>query len=285
MAEPVINANDPGVAVAPTDTDAHNAAMIAKVDAADAAAKLAAGGVKPEVPAAPVRPDNVPEKFWDAATGKVNTEALLKSYSELEKGRGKVADPAVVETPEARAAADALAVKATADKAAAQSAGVDLPALATEFAENNGSLTEKSYEDLAAKGYDRTLVDGYIAGQLALNQSAEVSALAIVGGKENYGKMIQWAAATLTASEQDAFDKSVMLGGEHTKLAVAGLKSKYESVNGIEPSLIGGKQGGRATQGYTSRAEMTQDMKDPRYAKDPAYRASVLAKLDASPNL
>lgn len=31
------------------------------------------------------RPDDVPEKFWDAETGSVRTEALLKSYGELEK--------------------------------------------------------------------------------------------------------------------------------------------------------------------------------------------------------
>lgn len=38
---------------------------------------------------APVRPDNVPEKFWNAETGTVNTEALLASYTELEKTRSK----------------------------------------------------------------------------------------------------------------------------------------------------------------------------------------------------
>src|SRR5919202_193006 len=34
------------------------------------------------------RPADVPEKFWDAATGTIRTEALLKSYAELERKLG-----------------------------------------------------------------------------------------------------------------------------------------------------------------------------------------------------
>ena len=33
----------------------------------------------------PERPAHVPEKFWDADTGRIRTEALLKSYAELER--------------------------------------------------------------------------------------------------------------------------------------------------------------------------------------------------------
>lgn len=35
------------------------------------------------------RPDNVPEKFWDAEKGAVNVDAVLKSYGELEKSLTK----------------------------------------------------------------------------------------------------------------------------------------------------------------------------------------------------
>ncbi len=36
-------------------------------------------------PAMPQRPDDIPEKFWDPATGAVRVETLLKSYAELER--------------------------------------------------------------------------------------------------------------------------------------------------------------------------------------------------------
>lgn len=43
-------------------------------------------------PAAPVRPDFLPEKFWDAEKGEPRLEGLAKSYGELEKTRGKSLD-------------------------------------------------------------------------------------------------------------------------------------------------------------------------------------------------
>jgi hypothetical protein len=44
----------------------------------------AAPGIDPRA----ARPTGVPEKFWDAETGAVRTEALLKSYLELERKLG-----------------------------------------------------------------------------------------------------------------------------------------------------------------------------------------------------
>ncbi|HEY8612093.1 MAG TPA: hypothetical protein VIL69_12460 [Roseomonas sp.] len=38
-----------------------------------------------EAPARPERPEEVPEKFWDAERGALRVDALLKSYRELEK--------------------------------------------------------------------------------------------------------------------------------------------------------------------------------------------------------
>ena len=40
--------------------------------------------------ARPARPAGVPEKFWDAESGAMRTEALLKSYLELERKLGSV---------------------------------------------------------------------------------------------------------------------------------------------------------------------------------------------------
>lgn len=39
------------------------------------------------------RPDNVPEKFWDAKSNSIRTDALLKSYAELEKKLGTMINP------------------------------------------------------------------------------------------------------------------------------------------------------------------------------------------------
>ena len=47
---------------------------------------------------APPRPDHVPAKFWDASTGTVRVEALLKSYLELERRLSAPVPPAVQAT-------------------------------------------------------------------------------------------------------------------------------------------------------------------------------------------
>lgn len=69
-------------------------------------------------PDAPARPDSVPEKFWDPEAGQLRTDALLKSYLELERRLG--AEPAG--PPEATATGE------EADAPAESAATVDEPA-------------------------------------------------------------------------------------------------------------------------------------------------------------
>ncbi|RUT86780.1 hypothetical protein, partial [Mesorhizobium sp. M7A.T.Ca.US.000.02.2.1] len=83
----------------------------------------------PEAPVQTDRPAHIPEKFWDADTKSVRTEALLQSYGELEKKVGapkeEVQTPpapeAAVEQTEAEVEEDA---DQKAAKAAADAAGI-----------------------------------------------------------------------------------------------------------------------------------------------------------------
>jgi hypothetical protein len=61
--------------------------------------QLTSNGVEPEATDTPIttdersspdRPTNVPEKFWDTTLGNIRTDALLKSYSELESRMGEL---------------------------------------------------------------------------------------------------------------------------------------------------------------------------------------------------
>ena len=47
-----------------------------------------------------VRPDEVPEKFWDAERGAIRVEALLKSYRELERKLSARFAPPGADAPE-----------------------------------------------------------------------------------------------------------------------------------------------------------------------------------------
>ena len=257
-------------------TPEYDAAMVAKFEAANAPA------VVDETPTVPTRPDSIPEKFWDAEKGEVRMEALLKSYSELEKAKGTKVAPAVVE-PTVEPEKDAAAASTEDAAAVVASVGLDYAAMSSEFNELGG-LSEETYKALDAKGIPQEMVDAYIAGQQALAAQWDNTGYEVAGGKESFDKMASWAKDAMTVAERQALNDA--FSGKDTtadkmKLAVAGLRAKYEAANGRAPGLLGGSPAG-SNSGYQSRAQMTTDMKDPRYAKDPAFRASVERKLAAT---
>ena len=107
-----------------------------------------------------VRQEWLPEKFG-------NAEELAKSYSELEKkfstGDKKEQQPEVKEET--------------------NKTNNSLEPYYKEFADA-GTLSEKSYTDLAKMGLDKNLVDGYIAGQKAIAEAEVKQVQSIVGVKK-----------------------------------------------------------------------------------------------------
>lgn len=164
-------------------------------------------------------------------------------------------------------------------KDALTDAGIDYTAMQSEYDEK-GALSDDTYEKLAKVGFPKEVVDGFIAGQKALAEAREMRGQMVAGGAEELSKLQSWAASGgMSAEEITAYNKAVEGSEEDMLGAIKGLKSKYEAQYGSPPSLLGGTTGTPQAQGYASRAEMTKDMRDPRYAKDPAFRAKVEAKL------
>lgn len=271
---------------APGDTNpalgqsAHDQAMAAKVDAAN----TPQSSTPPTLPSdqKPTRPDHIPEKFWDAEKGVVKLDDLAKSYAELEKAKsGQPPKPAEAPLPGNPQAAIDQAAK-TAEEAAKAAGGdtskVDFTELSAEFAQN-GSLSADSYSKLAAAGIPQAVVDQFIQGQTAVANAQVAEAYAVAGGQEQYKQMLQWAVATLPKDEQLAFDRAVVADTATRKMAIEALKAKYTAANGEAPQLVGGGAGAAAAGAYQSRAEVTADMRDPRYKADPAFRAQVERKL------
>lgn len=246
----------------------YEAAMIAKFESSQATEQPASTSEAPQVP---TRPEHIPEKFWDAEKGEVRLEALAKSYAELEKTRGGKPTDAPKEPT--------TAVTQDAAQAAVESAGLDFTALNTEYAEA-GALSEDTYKALEGKGIPKAMVDSYIAGQEALAVQWKNSAFAEAGGEEQYTKMVEWAKESLSPAEKVAFNKAAESGTiDEFKLAISGLKGRFESANGKSAKLLSGESPSSTSQGYQSRAQMTADMKNPLYKTDPAFRKSVENKL------
>ena len=211
------------------------------------------------------KPEGLPEKFK-------SVEGLAKSYQELEK---KLGDSQPKETEVSKDTNSDLDI---AEKAV-ETAGLNMETLASEYAEK-GELDEKSYEALEKAGIPKDYVNQFIEGQKAIADQQATSIKNMVGGAEAYAEMSNWAAENMSEEEKTAYNTAVNSKDlETAKLAVVGLKAKFERANGNEPNLLEGKVTVSGEKGYASWAEVTRAMGDERYSKDPAYQAMVQEKL------
>jgi hypothetical protein len=211
------------------------------------------------------KPEGLPEKFK-------SVEDLAKSYQELEK---KLGDSQPKETEISKETNSDLDI---AEKAV-ETAGLNMDTLASEYAEK-GELAEKSYEALEKAGIPKDYVNQFIEGQKAIADQQATSIKNMVGGADAYTEMSNWAAENMSEEEKTAYNTAVNSKDlETAKLAVVGLKAKFERANGNEPNLLEGKGTVSGEKGYASWAEVTRAMSDERYSKDPAYQAMVQEKL------
>lgn len=264
-----IGSVDTGQGTAP---EGHDAAMIAKAE----------GEVNktPEAPAPapteekPVRPDNIPEKFWDAEKGEVNVDALLKAQADAEAALRKSTAPKeeTAETPAGETEVPSTPAVDAAIKLAEQS-----------FAEG-GEVSAEAYEALAKAGISKEVVEGYIEGQIAKAAKLTEAAYGALGGEETYTAATAWARDNLSSGEIAAID--ALLTSPDPAIVAEGAKmlaAKYNSDNETMPSkTVVGTNTATVGQYFKSSAELVSAMNDPRYRTDAAYRAEVSKKMDAA---
>ena len=185
------------------------------------------------------KPEGLPEKFN-------SVEDLAKSYSELEKKLGDNKEAPKEEAPKTETKTSDLEI---AEKAV-ESAGLNMDNLATEYNEK-GELDTKSYEALEKAGIPKDYVNQFIEGQKAIADQQATSIKDMVGGADAYTEMSNWAAENMSEQEKTAYNTAVNSKDiETAKLAVVGLKAKFESANGNEPSLVEGKGTITGQDGY-----------------------------------
>ncbi len=138
---------------------------------------------------------------------------------------------------------------------------------------------------LEGMGYPRDLVEAYVRGQQALADQAIGEVHQVVGGSDQYAKMMQWAQRALDDSARDAFNAQVQSGDMQVgKEAVKGLHARYLAAQGsTAPLLEGSRTNGAPANAFRSEAEVVAAMQDPRYMNpakaDPAYVRDVNERL------
>ena len=100
----------------------------------------------------------------------------------------------------------------------------------------------------------------------------------LVGGADAYSELTRWAKDGLEKVEINSFNSSVSSSNLRvSKLAVAGLLSRYVLANGRPPYLTTGYA--PPVDIYATKEEIIRAMKDLRYSKDAVYRNAVIAKV------
>ena len=202
------------------------------------------------------RPEWLPEKFKSA-------EDMAQAYSELEKKLGQAPKEDEAEAEQVEEKAENETEQAEENVSEAYQAVAEA---SKEFFENDGQLSEETYNALEKAGLPRDLVDSYAAGQQALLQSEEAQIQSVANGQ--YDAMAEWANENLPQEEIDAFDEAVTGGTvQQAKLAVQGLYARYQNATGSTPKLTQGSVSGVSTMPFKSMQELARAQSDPRYQK------------------
>lgn len=222
------------------------------------------------------RPDWLPEKFD-------SPEAMAEAYSELEKAQSQSGSD---DAEDDDADDDSGSPTREDAEAAAEKAGLSMEDLAREYQENDGSLTDESLEALEEAGFSRSDVDAFIAGQEALANQFQERILEEAGGREEFDRMADWADQNLDADEIAAFNEAMQSQNEaQMRLAMRGLKASYVEAEGQDPGKLirdGDGDTEPSVKPFRSNDEVVEAISDPRYKRDPAYRARVEARMAAS---
>lgn len=208
--------------------------------------------------------------------------ALEKGYQELERKQSE-GTPVAPVVPVTEPPKDGLGIPPKTAEQLVSEAGFDVDALAAEY-EQNGELTAETMSRLDKAGWGKPVVDQYFAGLKAQSVLLAQSVHGQVGGEENYNAMIQWASTNLSEVEINAFNDTVNAGGASAALAVSGLRSRQVSSEGTgDPTrTISGAPSAAQSETFSSWAQCTAAMKDPRYETDKSYRAEVERRLAIS---
>jgi hypothetical protein len=216
-------------------------------------------------------------KFKDA-------EALEQAYIELQKKLGKNSE----ETNEPEETEEVQREETPASEEVESSPSEALLTSASAEWYEKGELSEETMNNLKSLSSEE-LLSTYMKLQQAPTQTpdltdAEVSQIKqTVGGEAQYESIMEWTAENLPSQYSEAFNNVVERGNAiEIQMALAGLQQQYELNNGREGNLRTGKTVVEKADLFRSQAEVIEAMQDPRYDRDPAYRADVFEKLERS---
>ena len=222
-----------------------------------------------------------------------NAQELEKAYIELEKKLGEKnkveSEPEPVEETESSNPLTTDGAKKEQENKEAPEAtdSTILEDLWNEATSDEGRYTKETVEALEkmdVKEVARLHLEYRQANSNKDLSESDVQQLqGIVGGKENYSNMMDWAVSNLGEQEVKMFD-TVMERGDPLAafFAVRSLAYRYNDSVGYDGKMVTGKGSKSGADVFKSQAEVVAAMGDAKYDNDPAYRREVMEKLERS---
>ena len=215
------------------------------------------------------RPAGVPEKFWDREAGMIRTDALLKSYVELERKLGSMVPLPSDDDQEGRERLRrALGVPAAADEYRIEVRDELLePTPELNARLHKAGFTQEQAQlvyDLAAE-HVLPLIDD-VMGELHASRDFERLA-------KHFGDDAAWQNM---ARQIKTWGQANLTGDVYRTLAASydGVLAMHQMMQAREPAVL---QDADGPQGEIDEAALTRLMRDPRYwrERDPAIVAQV----------
>lgn len=156
--------------------------------------------------------------------------------------------------------------------------GLDYDALAQEY-EDNGKLSDKTYEALQGAGFPKNVVDMFIKGIEASNAQFVNEVKTYAGGDEKYNQITQFVKAQ-GQTAIDGFNATINSGNlQSIKLMLDGINASIIQRNGTAKATVMGSASATSSQGYANEAELCKAIDDKRYGVDKAYTEEVTQRL------
>jgi hypothetical protein len=215
--------------------------------------------------AAPSRPAEVPEKFWDAQAGALRTDALLQSYLALERRLSQKLAPPAADAPEEDVARfrEVMGIPATPDAytiiAPCEQCCSDEAVNARLHAAHFSQAQAQMVYDLAAEKLLPLIAEA--AAQYEADRQRE-KLVAHFGSEERFrqlaGQLSAWGKASLPPAVFQALSSTF-----------EGVLALEQMMHRPEPTL--GRDAAAPTP--TTEAELRAMMRDPRYwrMREPAF--------------
>lgn len=224
--------------------------------------------------------EDTPEE--ELILGKFKTQDdLEKAYKELENKFHTEPEKSEEANEEVTEEEIKQAVKEDMGDASQEAQNAILEASKEYF--EKGTVDESTFDQLEKAGIPKEIAKEF----QELTQLKEATQLKeimdSIGGEDSFEEMNSWAADNLSQSEIDSYNKIVDNGTmNEIQFAVTNLKARRDNQRSTKPSLVKGNITVSDSDTYQSQMQIINDMRDPRYKTDAAYRKKIESKIQRS---